>query len=130
MKPFRYWADGLFLLACSLYALNRWAVSPHWNSPFLRGHFNDLLLIPCALPVLLRLQRWLELRDHDRMPDSGEIALYVVVWSILFEAIGPHLMRHATGDPWDVLAYTVGGIAAGVWWNRGALFGSTPSHEL
>jgi len=122
VKAFHYLRDGLFLLACSLYAINRWGVSPHLHSGFLRGHFNDLLLMPCALPPLLLMQRGLKLRMHDQVPSAGEIALYLAVWSILFEVIGPHLMRRATGDPWDVIAYVVGGILAGLWWNRRTLF--------
>ena len=74
------------------------------------------------LPPLLLMQRGLKLRMHDQVPSAGEIALYLAVWSILFEVIGPHLMRRATGDPWDVIAYVVGGILAGLWWNRRTLF--------
>jgi len=124
MKPFRYWRDGLFLTACLLYAVNRWGIAPHTDSAFLRGHFNDLLLIPCALPLLLLFQRLLGLRTHDGMPSVREITLYLAVWSLLFEVIGPHVMRGATGDPWDVVAYLVGGITAGLWWHRHRLFSS------
>ena len=76
-----------------------------------------MLLIPCALPVALWLQRRLGLREHDRPPSNAEIALHLLVWSVLFEVIGPHIMR-TTGDPLDVLAYIVGGIAAAFWWHR------------
>lgn len=78
-----------------------------------------MLLIPCALPLVLWLQRKLGLRNHDGPPTVSEIAFHLVVWSILFEVIGPHIMR-VTGDPLDVLAYVVGGVAAGLWWNRSA----------
>ena len=118
MKRFRYLADPLFLCSCALYALNRWALKPRVHNAFLRGHFNDLLLIPCPLPILLLLHRWLRLRDHDRMPNGGEIALNVVVWSILFEIVGPHIMRGTTGDSLDILAYLVGALVAWVWWQR------------
>lgn len=121
MKTFRYWRDGLFLLSCLLYAINRWGVSPHTHSAFLSGHFNDLLLIPCALPLLLLFQRRLGLRTHDRMPTAWEVTLYLAVWSLLFEVIGPHVIRRATGDPWDVVAYVFGGIVATLWWHRPAL---------
>jgi len=124
MKPFRYWRDGLFLMACLLYAVNRWGIAPHTHSAFLRGHFYDLLLIPCALPLLLLLQRWLELRTHDEAPSAREVTLYLAVWSLLFEVIGPHIMRRATGDPWDLVAYVVGGVAAVLWWNREAFLAS------
>src|SRR5262245_22366690 len=92
---------------------------PHVHSAFLRGHFNDLLLIPCALPLVLWLQRRFDLRKHDGPPTWSEIALHVTLWSVLFEGIGPHFLR-VTGDVFDVLAYVIGGLLAGVWWNLAA----------
>jgi hypothetical protein len=130
VKKFRYLRDGFFLISCSLYAVNRWAVKPHTQNAFLRFHFNDLLLIPCALPVLLWLQRRLHLRTTDAPPTWGELALYTVFWSIFFEVIGPHLVRRATGDPWDVVVYFIGAVLAGLWWNRSKLFPSQTVHEL
>jgi hypothetical protein len=114
-------ADPLFLLASSLYALNRWVLKPHFHNAFLHNHFNDLLLIPCALPPLLLMQRRLKLRPHDRFPEFGEVALYLAVWSILFEVLGPWIIPWTVGDPWDVVAYIVGGAVAAVWWHRRAL---------
>jgi hypothetical protein len=129
VKKFRYLGDGLFLLSCALYALNRWGIKPHTHNEFMRFHFNDMLLIPAALPVLLLMQRWLQLRTTDAPPTWGEIALYTTFWSIVFEIVGPHLMRQATGDPWDVVVYYVGGIGAGLWWNRHEMF-RLQAHEL
>lgn len=130
MKSFGYWRDGLFLGACSLYALNRWVISPRVTNAFLRGHFNDLLLIPCALPLVLLLQRRLKLRAHDRPPEAGEIALHLVIWSLLFEVAGPHLVQRATGDVGDVAAYLAGGLFAWWWWNRRAVARVRPCHEF
>lgn len=101
-----------------LYAVNRWGLKPRFHSPFLHGHFNDLLLIPCALPPFLLILRRLNLRLHDQPPTLNEILLYLTVWSILFEVIGPCIMRNVTGDPLDVMAYAAGGIVAGLWWHR------------
>ena len=130
VKTFRFLGDGLFLISCSLYALNRWIIKPHVHNAFLRFYFNDLLLIPCALPVLLWMQRSLRLRTTDVPPTWGEIALYTGFWSIIFEVIGPHLVRRATGDPWDVVVYFIGGIGAGLWWNRRNTFFRWTAHEL
>ena len=118
MRRFAYARDPLCLLACAGYALNRWALRPMgWASgPFMRGHFNDLLLIPAALPLVLWGQRRLGLRTVDTPPTWPEIALHLVVWSVAAEAIAPHLWRHATGDWLDVAAYAVGALAAGSWW--------------
>ena len=114
---FRYFADPFCVVCCVAYVANRLLLKPHLHSAFLHGYFNDLLLIPCALPPLLWLHRRLGLRRHDHMPDAAEIAFHLVVWSVLFEAIGPWLFRHATGDPWDVAVYIIGGLIGWFWWN-------------
>lgn len=118
MKRFGYALDPLCLLACAGYALNRWVLRPEgWASgPFMRGHFNDLLLIPAALPLLLWAQRKLGLRAIDSPPTWQEIGLHLVLWSVAAEAIAPHVWRHATGDWFDVAAYTAGAVVAGCWW--------------
>ena len=118
MRAFRYLHDPLFLSGCAAYALNRCLLKPHLHSAFLHSHFNDLLLIPCALPPVLLAQRWLKLRFHDEPPRAGEIIFQLLIWSILFEWIGPHFMPHTTGDPLDVAAYVAGGLLAGLWWQR------------
>lgn len=118
MRPFRYWRDPLFIAGCALYVLNRWVVKPRVHNPFLRFHFNDLLLIPCALPLLLWFHTRLGWRPRDQPPTWGETAAHLLVWSVLFEWIGPHVLARATGDPWDVAAYVAGGLLAAWWWNR------------
>jgi hypothetical protein len=120
MKQFRYAFDPLCVACCVLYALNRWILKPHIASVFLHGYFNDVLLIPCALPMMLWIQRQFGLRKTDAAPDAPEILFHLVIWSILFEWIGPHIMR-VTGDPLDAVAYTAGAIVAWLWWNRGSL---------
>lgn len=117
MNRFGYWRDPHFLACASLYALNRWALKPHLHWRLLHDHFNDLLLIPCALPLVLWVQRQLGWRAHDRFPEPGEILLHVGVWSLVCEWAGPRVMP-ATGDWNDVVAYAVGGIIARLWWRR------------
>lgn len=130
VKRFGYLRDRLFLLSTFLYALNRWLIKPHVHSPFLRFHFNDLLLIPCALPPMLLIQHWLRLRRHDEPPLAREIIFHLVVWSILFEVIGPHFVRRATGDAWDVVSYFCGAIIAWAWWHRQELVRRLSVNEL
>ena len=116
MKRFGYALDPLCVFACGLYALNRFWLSQHFGGPFLRGQFNDLLLIPAALPFALWLQRRLQLRRDDRFPRWSEIALHLAVWSLAAETVAPHLFARATADWRDVVAYTIGGAVAGCWW--------------
>lgn len=116
MRRFRYHLEPLCLAACALYAVNRWLVKPHVPSEFLRGHFNDLLLIPCALPLVLWLQRRLGLRTHDAAPSFAEVAGHLAVWTLIAEWIGPHWLHRGVGDAWDVLAYALGAIVALLAW--------------
>ena len=121
MRRFRYCFDPLFLLGVTAYAVNRWGIKPHVHVVFFHSWFNDLWLIPCALPPVLWLHRRLGLRGHDQAPQVSEIALHLVFWSLLFEWIGPHFVKHTTGDFADVIAYTVGAVMAAAWWNRDRL---------
>ena len=116
MSRFRYVLDPLCLAACSLYAMNRWVVKPRTAVEFFHFHFNDVWLIPCALPLVLWLHRKLGLRSHDRFPSIAEVLLHLGVWCVICEGIGPHWMPGTSGDSRDVMAYTAGALLALVWW--------------
>jgi hypothetical protein len=116
VKRFGYLRDPLCLAACALYGCNRWWLRGHVGGAFLQGHFNDLLLIPAALPLVLWVQKQLGVRADDGRPAWREIALHLAVWSFAAEWLMPQLTARATGDWRDVVAYTVGAIFAGCWW--------------
>jgi len=117
VRRFAYVLDPICLVGCALYATNRWLIKPHTHIAFFHNWFNDALLIPCALPPLLLSYRWLGLRPAEAMPTVAEIWWTLAGWSVLFEVIGPHIMR-TTGDPWDVVAYFCGAAVATFWWRR------------
>ena len=127
---FLYWRDPLFAVSCALYGLNQSCLKAHLAGAFWRSHFNDLLLIPCALPPVLLFQRWLRLRAGDAMPKPAEIAFHLAIWCVLFEVIGPRIVPQAIGDAWDVVAYCVGGVFAAVWWNKIRPGTQCQAHEL
>ena len=117
VRTYAFYEDAAFWVGSAAYGLNRWMVRPHVNSAFLRGHANDLWLIPCALPLVV----WV----HDRMgwrkagpPTAGEVVAHLIGWSLLLEWVGPLVRRASTGDPWDVVCYAIGAIAAWLWWHR------------
>src|SRR5918997_499116 len=120
---FRYLRDRLFLTSVALYALNRWVVKPSLpaGEVFFSGYFNDLLVIPCALPPLLLLHRRLRLRHTDAPPTASEVAVHLAVWSVFFEVLAPALVRAARSDAWDVVAYCAGGLLSWLVWNRATL---------
>lgn len=117
LKKYGYARDPVCLIACALYAANRWCMPIALKGPFLRNHFADLLLIPAALPLILWVQRRLRLRTTDTPPDWREVLMHLAVWPIAAEVVGPHLFSHATGDILDVVAYIAGAVVATVLWS-------------
>lgn len=110
-------------MACGLYVLNRWWLRDHAGGAFLHSYFNDLLLVPASLPIVLWVQRYLGVRSGNQQPRWREIGLHLLVWSVAAEVIMPHFTLQATGDWRDVLAYAAGAAGAGCWWHAGATAG-------
>lgn len=116
MRAFGYWRDPATLLAVSLYVLNQ-VCFKHWvHGGFLHHHFNDVLLIPAALPLVLWLHRRLGWRSHDAAPTLAEIAGHLIAWTVVCEIVTPLVTAHATGDWRDAVAYAAGALAAAAWW--------------
>ena len=137
MNRFGYLHDRLFGFSLAAYALNRLIILRHfsglvrshlpWAWPFLHGHFDDVLLIPAALPVMLWLQNLTGLRPHDRPPSWPEMLGHLAVWSILAKVVGPFWLHLGVADPWDLLCFTGGGVAAMLWWNRTSARAGSPA---
>ena len=128
MRRFGYLHDRLFCVSLAAYVFNRLVVRPHlghffqghlhWAWPFLYSHLDDLLLLPAALPVVLWLQRMGGLRQHDGPPGGREMLFHFAIWSVMCKVVGPLFLNVGVADPWDVLCFAAGGLAAGLWWNR------------
>ena len=128
MTRFGYLADRLMQLALAAYALNRFAVLPHlagflprrapWLWQFLHSHFDDFLMMPAALPVVLWLQRLTGLRRHDQPPGWLEMFAHLAVWTVMAKIVGPFWLHHGAADVWDVPFFAAGGVLACLWWRR------------
>jgi hypothetical protein len=115
---FRYLRDPLFLLSVALYAANRWWWQPEFGGFFLNGYFNDLLLIPAALPPILWLHARLGWRSHHAPPSFIEITSHLSLWTLIAELFGPHLKATSVADWADVAAYTAGALLAFLIWRQ------------
>jgi len=140
MKSFGYLQDKLFLSALTIYSFNKLLILPHFNGflrlhalwiwIFMHGHLDDLLLIPAALPVVLWLHRQLGLRNHDEPPGWGEMAGHLIIWSVMCKLVGPRYLHLGVADPWDLLCFAAGGIAACGWWQHSYRCQSKAIHEF
>jgi len=119
------------MAGCAAYFLNRWFFKASLDSEFLPGMFNDLLLIPSALPWVLWIQGLLGWRVSKAYPSPGEIAGHLVVWSVIAEGLMPMASHRFTADPMDVMAYSMGALAAfGLWRAEAAWFGRSGFDRL
>ena len=86
--------------------------------PLVDDYLDPLLSIPLLLGVALAEQRWLGLRDRREPFTAVEVAAMTVALAVLFEEGFPRIdPARQTRDPWDYLAYAVGGVAYG-WFSR------------
>ena len=120
-RRFQYLGDPVCIAAAIIYLVNRLYLKPHaMSGTFGEWYLNDVLCLPLFLPVILYVQRRMEVRFHDGPPRLWEVLQQWAIFSVLFEVILPRFPQYfrTTGDPWDVVAYLVGGMAAWLWWNR------------
>ncbi len=109
--------DAVFLAAMGLFLLNQAVLKPLIGEGFVQFHWNDLLLVPCAMPLVVWLHQVCGLREGGCAPTFAEIAGHLVIWAVLFEFLGPRLMVHPVGDWKDVACYWLGGIVAWLFWS-------------
>lgn len=131
-RAFRYLREPLCVAAAVGYAANKLLLKPlvavgreapdasaGFGADFVRGYLGDTLCLPVCIPLTLWLLRLVGARAGDAAPTLREVVLLWAWWSCCFEWIGPRLTLLAPGavsDPWDVLAYAVGGAVAALCW--------------
>jgi hypothetical protein len=118
-RRFGYLRDPLFLACVLLYVVNRFWIKPNCNIIFFHAYLNDVICIPFTVPPMLWMLRCLRFRFHDAPPILAEIIIPLLMISWAFEIYLPNTswFREVTvADPLDILAYTFGAIAAGLFW--------------
>jgi len=116
---FRYLRDPLFLICLLLYFANRWIVKPFFPNEFSYCYLNDTIYLPFWVPIMLLIMRKTGLRTDDAPPRGWELLIPLIVWSWVFEVYLPSthfFKRWATADYLDILAYTLGGCFAAIFW--------------
>ncbi len=116
---FRYLKDPLFVACLMLYFANRLVIKRFVSGGFFHDHLNDLICIPFWIPIMLFCLRKLRLRNNDRPPRADEVIIPLLLWSAFFELYLPRVgyFQHlATSDYLDIVYYTIGALAASVFW--------------
>ena len=122
MKSFRYAFDPLCLSACLLYVVNRWLIaSLPGNGRFFASTSMICFSFLPPFRLFLGFRDGLDSESTMRPPSLAEIFGHLFIWSLISELLGPFVFARSVGDLLDVLAYSAGALAAGVWWNRKSL---------
>lgn len=88
---------------------------------FLRNYLGDFLLFPCAVPPLFWARDSLRGELAGVPPSWFEIGVLCLLWSLIFEWLGPVYLKRGTADPYDVIAYAAGAIICGIVWRAKAI---------
>ena len=109
----RYAASGTAI--AGLYLLNRFLLVPLTGWRLLAWHGADFLaggLMLCFLNSLLLLARR---RPLERFLPAS---LFLLGCGLFWEMVTPLYLPRSVGDPWDVLAVWLGGLALLALWRR------------
>ena len=109
----RYAASGTAI--AGLYLLNRFLLVPLTGWRLLAWHGADFLaggLMLCFLNGLLLLARR---RPVERFLP---VSLFLLGCGLFWEVLTPLYLPRSVGDPWDVLAVWLGGLALLARWRR------------
>ena len=119
-RPFAYVDDPICIASMAIYLINRLLLKPHHvGGRLVHDYLNDLLCLPIFLPIILRLQAALGIRRGNRHPTLAELLHNWVVFSVLYEFVFPKLSAFSTtADPWNSVAYLIGGLLAYGGWRR------------
>ncbi len=111
------WLEPFWIFSLACYAVHRWwqwaSPSPGWMS----NHWNDIWMLPCAVPLVTRMYAALNLRASTAPPSLSEIVWLGLLWSVMAECLAPLWFTRSTGDPLDVLAYGLGGFMLWLRWH-------------
>jgi hypothetical protein len=105
---------GAALLYATLRLNRGWLHQP--LPPLLGSYLGDVLCLPLMLSAALALHRALICRSGT-LPGAWVLAAWLAV-SVWFEGLLPLWSTQATADPFDVVAYALGGLAFQRWLNK------------
>jgi hypothetical protein len=101
----------LAAISAILYLFNRFLLIPLFpDVVFLRSYIGDILALPVYLPLSFYLSYKLDLVVPSFRLNHLHILGAVLLFSLIFEGILPMIDESTTGDPLDILAYSLGGL--------------------
>ena len=85
---------------------------------FISDYVADFLTLPVVLAITLIIIRKVLPNQKIYSFKVWHVLYTVVLYGFLFEWVFPKLDKSATADPWDLLAYALGGVVFWFWMNN------------
>jgi hypothetical protein len=99
-----------FWLALVLYAINQIAEDSGILVPLLYSYLDDILCPLIVLGFTLTFQQQITYRNPNYTFSYGHVLTFIIVYSVLYEVVFPADDNRHFSDPWDIMAYTAGGV--------------------
>ena len=100
----------LFWISSLVFTTNQILEASGIYLPFIHSYLDDFLCPPIVLGFALFIQQQFTYRNRFYVLSAKMIAFFVIWYSLIFEVILPISSEQFHADPWDVLAYTLGGF--------------------
>lgn len=102
--------DGIFIFYWLCWFFIRFTRIQHFPIPFLNNWLTDLVFVPIIVHVASITGSFLFNKGKPHGYPLYQIWLISAIVSLLFEYLMPSYTDYNTGDPYDVIAYFMGGL--------------------
>lgn len=99
----------LFWISSILFSLHQ-IVEKWWSIPWVHAYLDDILAPCIVLGLALAFFQNVFPADPDFRIPKYWILIFIIWYALLFEWYFPSIDSRHFSDPYDILAYTVGGI--------------------
>ncbi len=106
--------SSCLMVTTSLYLCNR-LCAEFFTAHFMRCYFNDLC---CGIWYMACTNLVLWVWRH-RVSKIHHVVIYIALWGVIWETLGPRIKQTAVFDLWDIVVYVLGGL---IYWAMGCAF--------
>lgn len=100
----------IFLISISVYLILFVLKKAQVYLPFISDYLADFLTLPVVLSLSLAVIRKVNPIHREFQFSWHHVLVGVVFFGFMFEWLFPRLTDRFTADPWDLLAYSLGGL--------------------
>ena len=100
----------LFWISTLVFTVNQILEASGIFLPFIHSYLDDFLCSPIVLGFALFIQQQFTYRNRFYVLSAKMIVFFVIWYSLIFEVLLPMSAEQFRADPWDVVAYSLGGF--------------------